>query len=128
MVSATAPARGGRGASEALRPARGRRRLVDLSTTPGRLRLLLVGLVLISLAWGALAAFTASQYSAAAADVVSVREPLSLDALQVYQRLSDANDAATTAFLRGGLESAALQQRYQADLTAAETGLEDTIA
>jgi hypothetical protein len=105
-----------------------RRRLVDLSTTPGRLRLLLAVLVLLSLAWGALAAFTASQYSSAAASVVTVREPLSLDALQIYQRLSDANDHATTAFLRGGLEPADLQQRYQADLTAAETGLEDTIA
>jgi len=125
MVSATAPARGGR---EGVPPARMRRRLVDLSTTPGRLRLLLAGLVLISLAWGALAAFTASQYSAAAADVVTVREPLSLDALQIYQRLSDANDAATTAFLIGGLEPAAVQQRYLADLTAAETGLEDAVA
>jgi hypothetical protein len=125
MVSATAPARG---AHEAVPPARTRRRLVDLSTTPGRLRVLLAVLVLLSLAWGALAAFTASQYSAAAADVVSVREPLSLDALQIYQRLSDANDAATTAFLIGGLEPAAVQQRYLADLTAAETGLEDAVA
>ncbi|TVZ03228.1 hypothetical protein EAS64_22610 [Trebonia kvetii] len=101
---------------------------MDLSTTPGRLRLLLAVLVLLSLAWGALAAFTASQYSAATAGVVSVREPLSLDALQIYQRLSDANDAATTAFLISGLEPAAVQQRYLADLTAAETGLEDAVA
>jgi hypothetical protein len=125
MVSATVRARGAR---QALPPARIRRRLVDLSTTPGRLRLLLAGLVLLSLAWGGLAAFTASQYSAAAAGVVSVREPLSLDALQIYRRLSDANDAATTAFLIGGLEPAAVQQRYLADLTAAETGLEDAVA
>ena len=101
---------------------------MDLSTTPGRLRLLLAGLVLLSLGWGALAAFTASQYSAAAAGVVTVREPLSLDALQIFRRLSDANDAAATAFLVGGLEPAAVQQRYLADLTAAETGLEDAVA
>jgi hypothetical protein len=125
MVSATAPARGAR---ESLAPARDRRRLVDLSTTPGRLRLLLAGLVLLSLAWGALAAFTASQYSGAVASIATVREPLSLDALQIYRRLSDANDAATTAFLTGGLEPAAAQQRYLADLTTAETGLEDAVA
>jgi hypothetical protein len=125
MVSATAPARGAR---EALTPARVRRRLVDLSTTPGRLRLLLAGLVLLSVAWGALAAFAASQYSGAAASVVTVREPLSLDALQIFRRLSDANDAATTAFLAGGLEPAPVQQRYLADLTVAETGLEDAVA
>ena len=40
-------------------PGRIRRRRLDLTTTPGRLRLLLGGLVLLSLAWGALAAFTA---------------------------------------------------------------------
>src|SRR5438270_11479857 len=100
MVSATAPARGAR---EALAPARGRRRLVDLSTTPGRLRLLLAGLVLLSLAWGALAAFTASQYSRAVARIATVREPLSLYALQIYRRLSDANDAATPAIPTRGL-------------------------
>ena len=47
-------------------PGRLRQRRLDLTTTPGRLRLLLGGLVLLSLAWGGLAAFTASQYAAAA--------------------------------------------------------------
>ncbi len=86
---------------------RTRRRGLDLATTPGRLWLVLIGLVLLSLAWGALAAFTATQYSAAAASVVTTREPLSLDAQRIYSTLSDANDAATTAFLTGGIEPAA---------------------
>ena len=131
MVSATVRARGAREALPPARigpPARIRRRLVDLSTTPGRLRLLLACLVLLSVAWGALAAFTAGQYAGAAASVVTVREPLSLDALQIYRRLSDANDAATTAFLTGGLEPAPVRQRYLADLSAAEIGLEDAVA
>ena len=34
---------------------------LDTATTPGRLGLLLVGLVLLSLAWGVLAALTAEQ-------------------------------------------------------------------
>ena len=76
------------------------RRLVP-GNTPARMRLLLAVLVLASLAWGALAAFTVSHYSSTASGVVTTREPLSLDALQVYRRLADANDAATTAFLTG---------------------------
>jgi hypothetical protein len=106
---------------------RGRRR-VRVSTTPGRLRLLLAVLVLLSLAWGALAAFTVQQYASAASGVVATREPLSLDALRIYQRLSDANDAAATAFLTGGLEPATVRQRYLADIGAAESGLEDATA
>ncbi len=114
------------GARVALRPARGRR--LDLRSTPGRLRLLLVGLVLASLGWGALSAFTASQYASAAAGVLASREPLSLDAQQIYRSLSDANDAAATAFLAGGLEPTTTRQRYLADLTQAESALADATA
>ncbi|MGH3249200.1 MAG: hypothetical protein ACRDOI_23755 [Trebonia sp.] len=105
-----------------------RRRRLDLTTTPGRLWLVLVGLVLLSLAWGALAAFTAGHYAAAASSVVTTREPLSLDAQRIYSRLSDANDTATTAFLAGGIESAAAMRRYQADLSAAEAGIQSATA
>jgi hypothetical protein len=104
------------------------RRPLDARTTPGRLRLLLVGLVLASLAWGSLSAFTASQYASAAGGVVAGAEPLSLDAQQIYTRLSAANDAAVTAFLTGGLEPAATRQRYQADLAAAGSALADATA
>lgn len=90
--------------------------------------MLLAVLVLLSLGWGALAAFTVHQYASAAASVVAVREPLSLDAQQIYRRLSDANDTAATAFLSGGLEPAASRQRYLADIGAAGTGIEDATA
>ena len=107
---------------------RARRRGLDLATTPGRLWLVLIGLVLLSLAWGALAAFTAARYAAAASSVVTTREPLSLDAQRIYARLSDANDAATTAFLTGGIEPAATKARYQADIAAAEAGIQSATA
>ncbi len=107
---------------------RSRRVRLNVSSTPGRLRLLLAILVLLSLAWGALAAFTVQQYASASSGVVATSEPLSLDALGIYQRLSDANDAAATAFLTGGLEPATVRQRYLADLSAAESGLEDATA
>jgi len=110
------------------RSGRLRRRWVDLATTPGRLRLVLAGLVLLSLAWGALAAFTAVQYSSAAASVVGTREPLSLDAQLIYAKLSDANDAAATAFLAGGIEPAAVRQRYLDDITTAGGQIEAATA
>src|SRR3984957_10207790 len=109
-------------------PGRLRQRRHDLTPTPGGMGLLLGVLVLLSLAWGALAAFTASQYAAAASSAVALREPLSLDAQQIYARLSDASDAATTAFLTGGLEPAATRQRYLADIAAAGTGIENATA
>lgn len=93
-------------------------------STPEALRLLLAVLVVLCLAWGALAALTAGQHASAAADVVAVSEPLSLDAEQIYQSLSDADATAANAFLAGGLEPAAARQRYQADISAAAIRIE----
>src|SRR5579872_5278748 len=87
------------GAVSGAAPAPSRRFRMDLSTTPSRLRLLLVALVLLCLAWGGLAIFTVNQYSSAASSVVAVREPLSVDAQQIYRHLSDADNTAATAFL-----------------------------
>src|SRR5215472_3334480 len=109
-------------------PGRIRQRRLDLTTTPGRLRLLLGVLVLLSLAWGGVAAFSVSQYATATSSVVNVREPLSFDAQQIYSRLSDANDAAATAFLRGGLEPATTRQRYLTDVNAAGSAIENVTA
>jgi hypothetical protein len=116
------------GTARSALPARVRRRRLELSTTPGRLRLLMAGLVLLSCAWGALAALTATGYASAASSVVTTREPLSLDAQRLYSRLSDANDAAATAFLTGGIEPAATRQRYLNDISAAGQGIEGATA
>jgi hypothetical protein len=97
---------------------------LDTATTPSRLRLLLAGLIVLSLAWGVLAALTAEQHASAAADVVAVSEPLSLDAEQIYQSLSDADATAAGAFLVGGLEPAADLQRYNADIAQAAVRIE----
>lgn len=113
----------------AARAARARwRARLRLRTTPGRLRLALVALVAGSLAWGALAGFTVSHYSSAASDVLSVSEPLTLDAQQIYHALSDANDTAATAFLDGGMQPLALVSRYQADVRAASAAIEHATA
>jgi hypothetical protein len=122
-----AAVRAGGAASEAV-PRRVRRRRLDLATTPGRLWMLLIGLVALSLAWGALSAFTALHYSSAASSVVNTREQLSLAAQQIYSRLSDADDAAATAFLTTGPEPAGIRQRYLSDIAVASGTIESATA
>ena len=51
-------------------------------STPDTLRTLLTSLVLLSLAWGAFGGWVATVHSSAAQSLVSVDEPLSLDARQ----------------------------------------------
>jgi hypothetical protein len=102
----------------------GWRSRLEGATTPRRLGLLLALLVLLSVAWGVLAALTADQHASAASDVVAVSEPLSLDAEQIYTSLSDADATEANAFLAGGLEPAAARQRYQADITQAAIRIE----
>jgi hypothetical protein len=98
------------------------------TTTPGRLRLLLVGLVALSLIWGAVAAWTANQRTSAAGAVVGTSEPLSLDGQRIYRSLSDADATAATAFLSGGLEPLAARHRYLADIAEAASSLESATA
>ena len=101
-----------------------RRSRLDTATTPERLWRLLITLVILSLAWGVVAALIADQHASAAANVVAVSEPLSLDAEQIYQNLSDADATAANAFLFGGLEPAAARQRYQADIAQAAVSIQ----
>jgi hypothetical protein len=101
-----------------------RRSHLDTANTPGRLRLLLILLVVLSLAWGVVAVLTAEQHASAAANVVAVSEPLSFDAEQIYRSLSDADATEANAFLSGGLEPAAARQRYNSDITQASVRIE----
>jgi hypothetical protein len=114
--------RGGRG--------RGRRpsKLLGATDTPGKLRLLMLSLVVLSLVWGAFAAWVVDERASGAGDVVSISEPLSLDGQQIYRALSDADATAANAFLSGGLEPQAARQRYLADIAAASARLENAIA
>jgi hypothetical protein len=101
---------------------------MNRGTTPGKLRRMLVLLILASLAWGALATFTVAQHSSAAGTVVAASEPLTVDAEQIWRSLSDADDAATTAILAGGVVPQQVQQRYDGDIRQAKTAIEDAAA
>jgi hypothetical protein len=56
-------------------PGRRRLRLPRASTTPGQVRLIRAGLVVLCLGWGALAALMVGQHASAAGDATSTSEP-----------------------------------------------------
>jgi hypothetical protein len=86
---------------------------------------MLTWLIITTLAWGALAAFTVSQHASGAGGVVTSSEPLTYDALQVWESLSDANDEASAAILAGSLPPPGVTARYQRDLDVARTDIVD---
>ena len=101
---------------------------VRVGSTPARLALWLAGLLAACLAWGAVAAWTVAEHASAAGNVVTVSEPLSLDAQQIYRSLSAADSTEAAAFLSGGLEPLSLRAQYQADITQAARQLETATA
>jgi hypothetical protein len=103
-------------------------RSIGLGTTPAKLRMMLVGLILLSLVWGVVAGWTVSSHASATGNVVTVSEPLSLDAQRIYGALSDADATEAAAFLSGGLEPLSLRHRYQADIEQAARELETATA
>jgi hypothetical protein len=92
-------------------------------STPDALRALLASLVLLSLAWGAFGGWVATVHSSAAQSLVSVDEPLSLDARQMYQAIADADATITAAYLAGSQPPRATLQRYQGDIATAAADL-----
>lgn len=101
---------------------------VRSGSTPAKLGLWLAGLLAASVAWGAVAAWTVAEHASAAGNVVTVNEPLSLDAQQIYRSLSAADATEAAAFLSPGLEPLSLRARYQADITQAARQLEAATA
>jgi hypothetical protein len=86
------------------------------------LRVLLVGLVLLSLAWGALGGLVAAKHASAASALVTVDEPLSLGAQQMYRDIADADATITATYLTGQSSPDELR-RYQNDIRDASTRL-----
>ena len=91
--------------------------------TPATLLALLIALVLLSLAWGGLGGWVADEHSSAASAMVTVDEPLSVDAQQLYQNLADADVTATTMFLASAQPPLASTQHYLNDIAAADAAL-----
>ena len=109
------------------RPGRAGRLVVALRalavTTPGRLALVAVGLVLAAACFGAISASAVHSRAQAATAVRNQTEPLLGQAATLYTSLSGADATATATFLKGGLEPAARRAEYLADLHRASAAL-----
>jgi hypothetical protein len=100
------------------------RRLGELrETSPGRLQLIMAALVVLGLLTGLVAGLTAHAAGSGTDALGNRSQPLLIEAETIYSALADADTTAAQAFLAGGLEPAALTQRYDADLQRATTAL-----
>ncbi|WP_156753979.1 hypothetical protein [Actinokineospora pegani] len=98
------------------------------TTTPGRLSVVWAVLVALTVAAGLVSALTAQTKQDTLGDLVEQREPLAAAAQQVFRSLSDADAVAASAFLSGGVEPAALRERYELDIAQAGAAIGDAAA
>jgi hypothetical protein len=92
-------------------------------TSPGRLDLILGVLITLGVLTGLLAGITGAATSSGTSDLAGRAQPLLVEAETIYTALADADTTAAQAFLAGGLEPAALTQRYNDDLERATTAI-----
>lgn len=118
------PAVGGAAVPTAAPPAdlaAGLRRTAN--TTPGRLSIAMVGLVVLSLLTGVIGLTSFTGRSSTITDLLTHREPVSAAAQQIYRSLSDADATAADAFLTSAVVPANLRARYQTDVAQAGSAL-----
>jgi hypothetical protein len=105
-------------------PGESDRPVVDfLRSTPGRMALVAVVLVVALLAVGVTASKAASEQQARLQAVRSHTEPLADAAQRIYLALSFANTTAATTFLSGGVDPNDVRDRYDAAIGQASAGL-----
>lgn len=93
------------------------------NSTPGRLTIAMVGLVLLSLLTGVIGLVSIAGRSSTLDDLLNHREPVSAAAQQIYRSLSDADATAADAFLTSAVMPADLRARYQGDVAQAGSAL-----
>lgn len=113
----------------------GARRVLDLpgsavrnlrksaGSTPGRLFIIGVWLVVLALLTGVVGALALQQKQDTIDNLVAHREPVAAASQQLYRALSDADATAASAFLAGGTPPAALRDRYELDIASAGANL-----
>jgi hypothetical protein len=94
-----------------------------LATTPGRLVLISISIVVGAVIFGVIATGAEQSRERAAKAARTQTEPLLVQAADLYTALSDANATEATALLQGGLEPPAKRARYRADLRTASNAL-----
>jgi len=96
-----------------------------LATTPGRLVLVSILVVVGAVCFGAIATGAEQSRERAAKSASSQTEPLLTQAASLYTALSDANATEATALLSGGLEPPTKRARYLADIGIATNALSE---
>jgi hypothetical protein len=94
-----------------------------LATTPGKLVLVSILTLAGAVVFGAVATSAERSRAHAATAVRTQTEPLLVQAVTLYTKLSDANATATATFATGGPESPAARAHYLADLRSASDAL-----
>lgn len=94
-----------------------------LTTTPGKLVLTSVLVVLGAVCFGVIATGAEQSRQRAVRAAQTGTEPLLVHAVNLYTALSDANATVATGLLAGGLEPPAKRARYLADLRVASQSL-----
>jgi hypothetical protein len=92
-------------------------------TTPGRLGMAMVGLVVLSVLTGVLGLISIQGRASTLDDLTTNREPFSAAAQQIYRSLSDADATMASAFLSSSVPPDNLRERYQTDIQQAGASL-----
>ena len=100
-----------------------RRARRSAASTPGRLFVVGVGLVVLALLTGVTAVFALQEKQATIDNLIAHREPVAAASQQIYRSLSDADATAASAFLSGGTPPKALRDRYELDIAQAGANL-----
>jgi hypothetical protein len=93
------------------------------ATTPGRLSVIAIGLVILTVLTGLFGAIALQQKQTTINNLIDHREPLAAASQQLYRSLSDADATAASAFLSGGAEPTELRNRYEVDIAQAGAAL-----
>lgn len=97
-------------------------------STPGRLFVMGVGLVVLALLTGVVGALAMQQKQSTIDNLIAHREPVAAASQQIYRSLSDADATAASAFLAGGTIPQALRERYDLDIAQAGANLAEASA
>jgi hypothetical protein len=99
------------------------RLIADWNTTPGKLRLTRIILVIGIVLAGVVGVVTANNRVDTTRDIVERLEPLNANVSTLYQSLAGADATVAAGFLSGGVEPAEVRARYDRDILTATTSL-----
>ena len=102
------------------------RLIADWETTPGKLRVTRIVLLVGVLLAGGFGANAADARMDAIHEIMSSIEPLNADVATLYRALADANATVTSGFLTGGIEPTTAREDYDENIDTAARNLAET--